>query len=378
MNKHWIAAWGCPIARPSRKETGWMKDVTVRFDILMTVSGSALRFHFSNLFGGETATITAATVAPRTDTRAVDVSRLSDITFGGDASGRMAPVGELTSDEIPFAFSAGETLSVSLYFADFTELSTAHENSGRFIEKWVSAGDQTHSAVFPVNENAEARAYPFIHTVDALCDERCYSIVAFGDSITAQSWPDRLSRRLLELGRDDVAVIRKAISGGRVLREYPCTQYQPYGPVGLDRFPREVLQAGVKKVFILHGINDVIHPDGSFFRPMCDQPTAEELIDGLRKYADIAHKAGIEVYVSPILPFKGWRTYCEEKAAVVAAVNDWITRNAEIEGVLPFADAIRDPADPPAILDIYDSGDHLHPAGAGAQAMAESIPAEML
>ncbi len=378
MNKHWIAAWGCPIARPARKETGWMKDVTVRFDMLMTVSGSALRFHFSNLFGACPATVSAATVAVRTDTRTIDLARLADITFDGGASGTMAPAGELSSDEIPFAFAAGETLSVSLYFKDFTELTTAHQNSGRFIEKWVSGGDQTHSAAFPINENGEASAYPFIHTVDALCDERCYTIVAFGDSITAQSWPDRLSRRLLELGREDVAVVRKAISGSRVLREYPCAQYFTYGPAGMKRFPREVLIAGVKKVFILHGINDVIHPDGSFFRPMSDQPTAKELITGLSQYADIAHKAGIEVYASPILPFKGWHTYCEEKQEVVTAVNEWIRNEADIEGVLPFADAVRDPAEPLMLLDKYDSGDHLHPSGNGAQAMADSIPEELL
>jgi len=378
MNKHWIAAWGCPIAKPARKETGWMKDVTVRFDMLMTVSGEALRFHFSNLFGRVPATVTAATVALHTDTCKVDTTRMAEITFKGKQSGTMDPAGEMSSDEIPFVFKAGETLSVSLYFGELTELTTAHENSGTFIEKWVSAGDQTHNGEFPVNENAEARAYPFIHTVDALCEARCYSIIAFGDSITAQTWPDRLSRRLLALGRDDVAVVRKAISGGRVLREYPCTKYQTYGPAGLDRFSREVLQAGVKKVFILHGINDIIHPDGSPFRPVEHQPTPEELIAGLKEYVDIAHKAGIEVYASPILPFKGWRTYSEEKNAIKEAVNRWIRNEAELEGVLPFADALADPADPLALQDIYDSGDHLHPRSAGAQAMADSIPEEML
>ncbi len=378
MNQHWIAAWGCPTTRPPRRNAQWMRDTTVRMNLYMTVSGTALRFHFSNLFGDEAAVITRASVSVCTGESSCDASRLTTITFDGKESVTMAAGGDVVSDEIDFAFSAGESLSVSLYFGEFTKMSTAFAITDTFIFNWVSTGDQTHAASFPVNENMTADAYPFLHTVDALCDEDCYSIVAFGDSITAQTWPDRLARRLSAMGRENVAVVRKAIGGSRVLREYPCTLFHPYGPNGLDRFPREVLQAGVKKVFILHGINDIIHPDGSYFRPWSDQPTAQDLINGLKKYIDIAHQNGIEVYLSPILPFKGWRTYDEEKNAVREAVNHWICHEAEVEGVLPFETTLQDPNDPLRMQEQYDSGDHLHPRSLGAQAMADSIPEEML
>lgn len=379
MSNKWIAAWGCPISRPTYDMSQWMHDTTVRFNIFMTVSGSALRFHFSNLFGDTEATVTRATVAHFTRDSSVDLSTVTDITFGGGESGKMPPAGNITSDEIPFDFSAGDTVTVSLYFADFTKLSTAFQKGNdEFTQKWVAGGDLTHTADLPTNENAEARAYPFIHTVDALCDDSCYSIVAFGDSITAQSWPDRLARRIHSLGIKNVAVVRKAISGSRVLREYPCTQYYNYGPRGLDRFPREVLCAGVKKVFILHGINDIIHPNGTYFRPMSDQPTANELVDGLKFYIDTARENGIEVYMSPILPFKGWRTYNDEKNAIRLVVNDWIKNSADIDGVIPFDTAVQDKDDPLAMLAVYDSGDHLHPSGDGAQAMADSISEEII
>lgn len=378
MNQRWTAVWGCPITKPQRRTAGWMKDVTVRMNLYMTVSGNALRFHFSNLFGENAATITAASVSVSADGSTSDAARLKAITFGGNPCGTMAPHGDITSDEIAFDFAAGENLSVSLYFADFTAMTTADTNSGVFIERWISAGDQTAVAALPVNDVMTGDSYPFIHTVDALCNEDCYTIVAFGDSITAQTWPDRLSRRLSELGKTNVSVIRKAISGSRVLREYPCTTYQAYGPKGVARFEREVLQAGVKKVFILHGINDIIHPDGSYFRPMSDQPTAEELIAGLQYYIDLAHANGIEVYLSPILPFKGWRTYNEEKDAIRLAVNRWIYNEAKVEGILPFETALQDPEDPLCMREECDSGDHLHPRSLGAQVMADSIPEEML
>lgn len=378
MNQHWIAAWGCPIARPHRNTAQWIHDTTVRMNLYMTVSGSALRFHFSNLFGENEAVITRATVSVDLGDRVMDADRLADITFGGEQQGVMAPHEDITSDEIPFAFKAGETLCVNLYFGGFAKMDTAHANSGEYIEKWAVSGDFTHTAALPVNDNMPADAYPFIHTVDALCDEDHYAIVAYGDSITAQTWPDRLCRRLLAQGKQNVSIVRKAISGSRILREYPCAQYFTYGPNGFDRFEREVLLSGVKKVYILHGINDIIHPDGSFFRPMSEQPTAEELIAGLQYYIDVAHAHGIEVYLAPILPFKDWRTYNGEKDSIRMAVNDWIYHKAEVEGILPFESALQDPMEPLSMRPEFDSGDHLHPAPAGAQAMADCIPEDYI
>ncbi len=378
MSKHWIAAWGCPIAKPTRYVAEWIKDTTVRMNLYMTVSGSALRLHFSNLFGKQQATITRASVAICQQESDVEADSIRTVTFDGRETVTMEAAGGVCSDEIPLEFKAGQTITVSLYFGEFVQMTTAHSNTGVFIEKWIAEGDCTHMAQLPVNDNMSADAYPFIHTVDALCDENCYSIVAFGDSITAQTWPDRFARRLTELGIEHVAVVRKAISGSRVLREFPCTMYSSYGPKGLDRFEREVIQAGVKKVFILHGINDIIHPDGSFFRPMSHQPTPEQLIAGLQYYIDVAHAHGIEVYMSPILPFKGWHTFCEEKNDIRLAVNDWIRNRANIEGIIPFDEAVQDPDDPQRMLDICSSEDHLHPRSVGAQRMAESIPVEWL
>ena len=378
MNQNWIAVWGCPISRPARHISEWMKDTTVRMGLFMTVSGKALRFHFSNLFGTEQAVITRATVSVMPKSRVVELSRMKEITFGGKESGVMAPGGGICSDEIDFAFEAGEMLGVSLYFREFTKPTTAHQNGGTYIKKWVASGDHSHSGDLPLNDYADAAHYPFLHTVDALCDEGCYSVAAFGDSITAQTWPDRLAHRLYDEGVRNVAVIRKAIGGSRVLREYPCASYFTYGPKGLDRFEREVVQAGVKKVFILHGINDIIHPmeEENPFRPITDLPTAEQLIEGLQFYLNVARAHGIEAYVSPILPAMGWHSFTEARNGIREEVNDWI-RNRSGAKVLPFEEAVMDPENPLCLRKEFDSGDHLHPSGKGAQAMADSIPLDV-
>jgi lysophospholipase L1-like esterase len=137
----------------------------------------------------------------------------------------------------------------------------------------------------------------------------------------------------------------------------------------------------VRSVFILHGINDIIHPERNSsnpFRPITDLPTAKELIEGLQFYLDQAHAHGIRVYLSPILPFKGWRTYNEEKDEIRLAVNDWIRNRAAVEGILPLSDAVEDPTDPLVMAPPFDSGDHLHPSAAGAKAMADAIPSEQI
>ncbi len=373
MNQKWVAAWGCPISRPTRRMTEWMKDVTIRMNMFMTVSGSAVRVHFTNLFGSEDAVISHASVALCKQDSTMDATTVKDITFGGKQSVTMSAGEGVISDEISISFEAGQTLSVNLYFADMTRLSTGHSNSGAFIQKWVSRGDITHLGEMPYNETCEAESYPFIHTIDALCEEDCYAIVAFGDSITAQSWPDRLSHRLYDMGKKNVSVIRKAISGSRILQEYHCTSHIVYGPKGVDRFEREVVQAGVKKVCILHGVNDIIHPDGTLYRPWEHLPTAKDLIAGLQTYIDIAHKHGIEVYLSPILPFKGWRTYEDSREVIRREVNEWIYNEAKVEGILPFEKALQSEEDALCMKDEFDSGDHLHPSSRGAQAMADSL-----
>ncbi|MBQ8894390.1 MAG: lipase [Clostridia bacterium] len=380
MNEHWIAAWGSAIAKTHRRAAEWMHDTTVRLELKMTVPGTALRFQFSNLFGKEDAVITKATVGIA-DGNKMDPHRWVPITFEGNQSGTVAAGQGLTSDAADLEFEAGECLSLNLYFADFTQLITGHTGGDAFHGRWVANGDQTEAEELPATEYMDGDVFPFIHTVEALVPEDCYSIVTFGDSITAQTWPDRLKRRVEEeLGRKDVAIVRKAISGSRVLREYPCDLYRHYGPKGHDRFEREVCLPGVKKVFILHGINDIIHPttEGKPFRPITDQPTAEELIEGLMFYINKAHEHGIAVFLSPILPFEGWRTYNEEKEAIRQKVNYWIYREAPVEGVLPFELALLNPDSPLSMQAQYDSGDHLHPSGNGAQAMADSIPEEFI
>jgi lysophospholipase L1-like esterase len=59
-------------------------------------------------------------------------------------------------------------------------------------------------------------------------------------------------------------------------------------------------------------------------------------------------------------------------------VNHWILTSHAFDGVIDFAKAVTDPANPTALLPAFDSGDHLHPNDAGCQALANTINLRMI
>jgi lysophospholipase L1-like esterase len=65
--------------------------------------------------------------------------------------------------------------------------------------------------------------------------------------------------------------------------------------------------------------------------------------------------------------------YSEAKNAARQAVNNWIRKGGEFDGVIDFDAVLRDPDHPSRILPRLSSEDHLHPNDAGYQVMADSI-----
>lgn len=59
MQEKWVAAWGCPIVHLKKSCAEWMRNTTIRFTVLPTVPGRAVRLHFSNHFGQEPPTLPA-------------------------------------------------------------------------------------------------------------------------------------------------------------------------------------------------------------------------------------------------------------------------------------------------------------------------------
>jgi lysophospholipase L1-like esterase len=199
-------------------------------------------------------------------------------------------------------------------------------------------------------------------------------VVAFGDSLTegtgvlARPWPSVLAGRLERRpGSGPVTVVNAGISGNRLLRE-------GFGPSGLARFEADALRRpGVRWVVVLEGINDLGYP-GSV-HPEAPRVTADELIAGYRQLVRKARAAGVKIYGGTLLPFEGAGQgyFAPDKEQVRQAVNGWIRSSGELDGVLDFEAAVRDPDRPARLLAAYDDGDHLHLTPAGHRALGEAV-----
>lgn len=373
----WVACWGNATSITDRKEAVYAKDLTLRYPIRICFAGSHLRFRFSNLTGTEPVTLTHTFVAKKADSY-----NPVAITFGQQKSVTIDPGQEVESDEIGLAVAAGERIEVSIYLGEVTQMNAGTLITGPLSKGQYSYGDFAARKTLPRDLTRNTNWFYFLNTIDILTEEKNHALVCYGDSITAQSWPDYLAQRCWESGHRDVAIIRRAVSGTRILRQYDCITYAAYGLKGAVRFPIEMNVAGASAVIIQHGINDIIHPVGSEvnpFRPWSDMPTCEELQQGiLELYVSHARRLGLKVWSGTLLPIFGWRTYNEQRDKMRQQMNEWLRTSDAFDGCVDFDAAVRDSQHPVAFAEGFDSGDHLHPSEKAYQAMAECVPEELL
>ena len=374
----WVACWGNAASITARKECVYAKDITLRYPIRICFSGSKLRFRFSNLTGTDPVAISKAFVA----LRGVDEYQPLAITLDGQSRFRIEPGRERTSDAIECPVRRGEEIEVSLYLADFTQMNAGTLITGPLSKGQYSYGDFAESRELPLELTRNTNWFYFLNTNYVWTEEQNHALGCYGDSITAQSWPDYLAMRCFDEELDRVAIIRRAVSGTRILRQYDCITYQAYGLKGATRFPIEMNVAGAKAVIIQHGINDIIHPVGTDvnpFRPWSDMPTCEQLEKGMEElYVAHARRLGVAVWAGTLLPIQGWRTYTDERDALRQAFNQWMRTSSLFDGCVDFDRAVRDPEQPKAFAPGCDSGDHLHPSEAAYAAMAACVPVALL
>lgn len=364
----WVACWGNATSITDQKEAMYAKNITLRYPIRMVFDGCALRLHFSNLTGTEPVTLSKVYIEQTT------------VTFGGEKSVLIEPGKEVTSDEIAYEVKAGTDVNVSVYLGEITQMNAGVLITGPLSRGQYAYGDHALEEELPADDTRNTNWFYFLNTVDVLTKAENHAFICYGDSITAQSWPDDLAIRLWNEGIRNVAIIRRAVSGTRILRQYDCITYAAYGLKGATRFPIEMEAAGADAVLIQHGINDIIHPVGvevNKFRPWSDMPTSAELIAGVEDiYIRYAKEKGYKVYGGTLLPIYGWRTYAPFREEIKNEFNHWIRTTDKFDGYVDFEEAVRDENHPEAFAEGNDSGDHLHPSEKAYEIMAGAIPAE--
>ena len=374
----WVACWGNATSITDRKECTYAKDLTLRYPIRMCFSGSKLRFRFSNFTGTESVTLTKVSAARIGNGEWAPLR----VLFKGKESVSIAAGTEVQSDDLEMEITAGETIVLSIYLGEYTQMNAGTLITGPLSKGKYSYGDFVDREDLPMNLSRNTNWFYFLNTIDILTEDKNRALICYGDSITAQSWPDYLSLRCWDEGYRNVSIIRRAVSGTRVLRQYDCITYQAYGLKGETRFPIEMNVAGAEAVIIQHGINDIIHPVGvenNPFRPWSDMPDCQSLIDGFKTiYLPQAKAMGLKVHSGTLLPIEGWRTYNPMREELRNEFNEWLRKAPEFDGCVDFDLALRDDRHPSALAPGFDSGDHLHPSESAYKAMADCVPAVLL
>lgn len=373
QNNKWVSIWGNAVSISENRPESYGKNITLRYPVYCPFSGDRLQLTFDNYCGLEAITIHKTTILYK--------GCFYPVTFDHKQYAKINAGENILSDEIDILVDAQDTLYVSFYLGDYTTMRSSVFVSGPLSGGQYAIGDQTETESFHIDICRKTNIYYFLSNVAIHTQDNNRAIVCYGDSITAQAWPDYLSLRCQKESKNHTAIIRRATSGSRILREYHNITYESYGLMGTNRFNHEVPTIGADTVIIQQGINDIIHPVGSDinpFRPMSDLPTAEQLIDGLKWYIEKARSYNYKVYVGTLLPIRGWRTYAPFREDLKNKYNDFIRQTDLIDGCVDFDQAVRDISDITAFKPEYDSGDHLHPSLAGYEAMANAVLDEML
>jgi lysophospholipase L1-like esterase len=369
----WVGTWA---ASPMLAEGGFrvhpFAAMTLREIVHISNGGQQLRVRFTNEFGLDPLTVGNAHVA--LSAGAADIQDGTDhtLTFGGATVGRIPPGAVLYSDPVPFVVAPLADVAVSFYLpSQVMRTETLHISANQ--DNYTAPGDVCASKT--LSQPVDLQSWYFLDGIDVPAVEGARAIVTLGDSITDGShstisanrrWPDVLAARLKQdPSLNQVSVLNEGIGGNRVVNDAT-------GPSALARLDRDVLsQNGVRYVIVLESINDI----GRFsrFQGPEDDITTEQLIQGLKQIADVAHEHGIKAIGATLTPYGGAGYYSDKGEKTREDINNWIRQSGTFDGVIDFDRATGDPQNPTHFNPLYDSGDHLHPNDAGYKAMGESI-----
>lgn len=373
--KHWCTIWGNAMSITEHKVETYSKDLTLRYPITIPFPGNQIKITFDNFCGTEPIKIAETYIAfTGENDKSILTETLLAVTFDGKLSCEI-PAGErLESDPISTQVKQNDRISISFYLDDYTQMRSSVIATGPLSKGFYSVGNRTKSEVLPMDLTRNTNCFYFLSDIKLYTEKENHAVICYGDSITAQDWPDYLALQYMAAEDNHTAIVRKAASGTRILRQYSCITYESYGLKADVRFPHELPVEGADTIIIQQGINDIIHPVGEEvnpFRPMSDLPTVDEITDGLTYYIDEAKKYGYKTYLGTLLPIEGWRTYAVFRELMKNGVNDWIRFLDTVDGCIDFDEAVRNPQNSSSFAEGFDSGDHLHPSAAAYKAMAE-------
>lgn len=366
----WVTTWATAlqIAEPhNRPPQPGLSGNSFRQIVQVSVGGTELRLHLSNLFNTDGTEILGVEIA-----RAASMGASPDIvegtsvelTFGGQRAITMEPGGEAVSDPVRFPLKDRDNLAITIHYGSISaETLTSHP------------GSRTSSYIAPGNTSdfsspAAVTAHWYtISSIDVRPMKESSAIAVLGDSITdgrgtttngQDRWTDQLSRSLLKAGKN-IAVLNFGLGGNCILRG-------GLGPTGESRYPRDLFgHEGVKYIILFEGTNDL---GGS----RDGRQTATEIQAVWTRIVREAHEKGIKVFGATVTPVKGNGYYSEDHEAGRQQLNQWIRSGGIFDGVIDFDRMVASADDPDRLDPAYlFENDWLHLNAKGYEVMGYGI-----
>jgi lysophospholipase L1-like esterase len=363
-----------PLAAPppgnANAQPALLDNVTVRQLLRTSAAARRIRLRISNELNQAPLHLGAVHIALAGADGSIVAGTDHALTFSGQAAVTVPADAPLLSDPIEWQLPAFTQLAASLY------LPTATEPAAHRLSVYISAaGDSSAAVQMPGASLVRSGALVSEVEIDSPTARRV--LVALGDSITEgvgsttnafRAWPDRLAERLqANAATRDWSVVNAGIGSNRLLHNNP-------GRGALARFDRDVLGVpGVAAVLLLEGINDI----GYGQTTPAEAVSADEIIAAYRQLILRAHAHGLAIVAATIPPFEDSHYYDLAGEQRRLAVNEWLRRQSEFDGLVDFDRALRDPAHPSQVLATLHRGDHLHPNDEGYQAMANAIDLQL-
>ena len=195
---HWVSVWANAMSIVDAKPESYSKNITLRYPILMSFTGNKIRITLDNFTGTDSVTFNQVTIAKTINTKEIDVSTLKQVTFNQNSSLTLQPGENQISDEIEIDVEKGEFLTVSIYCKDFTQMRCGVTTIGPLSKAFYAIGNQCEEAKLPRDFYKEIVWFYFLSRVDVYTDSKNKAILCYGDSITAQNWPEELQLKLME------------------------------------------------------------------------------------------------------------------------------------------------------------------------------------
>ena len=366
----WVTTWATAlqIAEPhNRPPQPGLSGNSFRQIVQVSVGGTELRLHLSNLFNTDATEILGVEIA-----RAASMGASPDIvegtsvelTFGGQRAVTMEPGGEAVSDPVRFPLKDRDNLAITIHYGSISA-QTLTSHPGSRTSSYIALGNTSD---FSSPAAVTAHWYT-ISSIDVRPMKESAAIAVLGDSITdgrgtttngQDRWTDQLSRSLLKAGKN-IAVLNFGLGGNCILRG-------GLGPTGESRYPRDLFgHEGVKYIILFEGTNDL---GGS----RDGRQTATEIQAVWTRIVREAHEKGIKVFGATVTPVKGNGYYSEDHEAGRQQLNQWIRSGGIFDGVIDFDRMVASADDPDRLDPAYlFENDWLHLNAKGYEVMGYGI-----